>query len=141
MNCVIFLLEVPGINVLVNTFLDIIFGNKMDENQKETKRKLIVQLNEDIKNTKSFHEKIGYDIEYNLMKNQKILESEYVTEKDREFFIRQRQNVLKIRESEESDFEEYTRNVNKKIDNYKEEIEELERKEKQESKEEKHDNN
>jgi len=135
------LLEVPGINVLVNTFLDIIFGNKMDENQKETKRKLIVQLNEDIKNTKSFHEKIGYDIEYNLMKNQKILESEYVTEKDREFFIRQRQNVLKIRESEESDFEEYTRNVNKKIDNYKEEIEELERKEKQESKEEKHDNN
>ncbi len=112
----------------------------MDENQKETKRKLIVQLNEDIKNTKSFHEKIGYDIEYNLMKNQKILESEYVTEKDREFFIRQRQNVLKIREIEESDFGEYTRNVNKKIDNYKEEIEELERKEKQESKEEKHDN-
>ena len=112
----------------------------MEKNQKEETKKRINQLTEDIEHTKYFHEKIGYDIEYNLMKNKKVLESDTLSVKDREFFINQRQKILKIREREQEDFEEYTKKINKQIESHKEEIYEIERNEKKEDTEENHDN-
>ena len=101
----------------------------MDNEQLEITKKQITELQENIDLIRLSHEKMVYEFERNIKKDNNYMESELCSKDDLEFFIEHKQRIMKLRTDEDYEYEESSKELLKRKRQMEEEIEEAEKQE------------
>ena len=99
----------------------------MDNEQLEINNKRITDLQENIDLIRLSHEKMVYEFERNIKRDNIYIESEFCSKGDLEFFIEHKQRIMKLRTDEDYEYEESSKELLRRKRQIEEEIEESEK--------------